>query len=156
MGSRKFQLAFWQQELVQLRHETGIQFHERLVEAVIEHLCLLLFHLVGVEGFQQVGSLVSLDLSAHQFTIVGQLADICSTDVHEESHVGLSLDVCFYQLLVQLGELCVHFFLLLVLLFYLLLVFLQLVLLSVVDEGENEDDDECYANTDEAEEETGT
>ena len=111
---------------------------------------------MGVEGFLQVGSLVSLDLSAHQFTIVGQLADICSTDVHEESHVGLSLDVCFYQLLVQLDELCVHFFLFLVLLFYLLLVFLQLVLLTVVDEGENEDDDECYANTDEAEEETGT
>ena len=38
VGSRKFQLAFWQQELVQLRHETGIQFHERLVEAVVEHL----------------------------------------------------------------------------------------------------------------------
>ena len=53
VGSWHLQLAFWQQELVQLRNETWIQFHERLVETVVEHLCLFLFQLVGVETFSR-------------------------------------------------------------------------------------------------------
>ena len=163
VGVWHLQLAFWQQKLVQLGNETGIQLHECLVEAVVEHLRFLFFQFMGVETLQQVGSLVRLDLSAHQFAIIRQLADICGTDVHEEAHVGLSLDIGLYQLLVQFGELAVHllqlvihFLLFLVLLFHLALVFLQFVLLSVVDEGEDEDDDQRHAYGDEAHKDAGT
>ena len=108
VGSWHLQLAFWQQELVQLRNETWIQFHECLVETVVEHLCLFLFQLVGVETLQQVGSLVCLDFPAYQFAIISELIDVCSADVYKEAQVCFALDVSFYELLVQFGELIVH------------------------------------------------
>ena len=108
VGSWHLQLAFWQQELVQLRNETWIQFHERLVETVVEHLCLIFFHFAGIEALQQVGSLVCLDFSAYQFAIISELTDVCSADVHKEAQVCFALDVGFYELLVQFGELIVH------------------------------------------------
>ena len=68
--SRNFQLAFWQQELVQLSNETRIQFHECLVEPVVEHLRFLFFQFMSVESLQQIGSLVCLDFSAYQFAVI--------------------------------------------------------------------------------------
>ena len=54
-----------------------------------------------------VGSLLCLNLAAHQLAIIVEFLDIDGTDVHKQSHISLPALVGIEQLLVQFVQECI-------------------------------------------------
>ena len=126
-------MVLWLEKRIQFLDEIRIQFHESLVETDVEHRRFLFCQLEAVDALQQVFCLLGFYLSAHQFSVVIQLADIQGADIHEEAHIGFASLVGIHQSLVELCQL-------LVLCRNLLSVFLQTVFLFGIHHCKNQDD----------------
>ena len=118
---------------IQFLDEIRIQFHESLVETDIKHSRFLFCQLKTVDALQQVVCLLGFYLSAHQFSVVIQLADIQGTDIHKETHVGFASLVGIHQSQIEFSQLFVLYR-------NLLSVFLQTVFLFSIDYRKNQDD----------------